>query len=245
MIFAAGLGSRLKPLTDNCPKALVPVGGKPLLEHVILRLKAAGFDHIVINIHHFGQQIIDFLAGNGNFGLRIDISDERDLLLDTGGAIKKARSLLDAKEPFLIHNVDILTDLDPALFYKEHLRSGADASLLTGRRDTSRYLLFDSSEKLQGWENRKTGEVKSAIPGFVKENSFPCAFGGIHLFSPVLFPLMDAWPDCFPVVDFYLAAAPHYRIQGYPFEGMWMDLGKPAALEEAERYWNTTPSSGR
>ncbi len=247
MIFAAGLGSRLRPLTDNCPKALVPIGGKPMLEQVILRLKAAEFDHLVINVHHFGQQIIDFLAINGNFGLRIDISDERELLLDTGGAIKKARPLLDGREPFLIYNVDILTDLNPALFYEAHIRSGADASLLTSQRDTSRYLLFDAEGKLQGWENRKTGEVRSAVPCFIKENSVPYAFGGVHLFSPALFPLMDEWPDCFPVIDFYLAAAPDHRIQGHPFVGMWMDLGKPAALEEAERYWNTaaTPSSGR
>lgn len=206
-----------------------------MLEHIILRLKKAGFDQLVINIHHFGQQIIDFLAENGNFGLRIDVSDERDLLLDTGGAIKKARHFLDGDSPFLIHNVDILTDLEPALFYGEHCRSGADASLLLGSRETSRYLLFDEGFGLQGWKNRKTGEIKSVRrEGLTGEDS-PYAFGGIHVFSPSLFPLMDRWPDRFSVIDFYLAAAADYRIRGSLFEGKWLDMGKPAALAEAER----------
>ena len=136
MIFAAGLGSRLKPLTDNMPKALVPVAGKPMLEHVILKLKAAGFDQIVINIHHLGQQIIDFLQANNNFGVQIYLSDERDYLLDTGGGIKKATRFLMGDEPFLVHNVDILSNVDLRQFYRHHAEGKALATLLVSQRKT-------------------------------------------------------------------------------------------------------------
>jgi len=131
MIFAAGLGSRLKPLTDTMPKALVPVAGRPMLEHVILKLKASGFTEIVINIHHFGEQIIDFLKANNDFGLTLHISDERDLLLDTGGGIRKARRFFEnSDEPFLVHNVDILSDMNLKELYDFHLRNGSVATLL-------------------------------------------------------------------------------------------------------------------
>ena len=123
MIFAAGTGSRLKPLTDHTPKALIPIGGKPMLEHVILKLKSSGFDQIVINIHHLGNQIVDFLEANNNFGVRIEISDESDYLLDTGGGIKKATSLLCGNEPFLIHNVDILSNVDLKKLYDTHVQT--------------------------------------------------------------------------------------------------------------------------
>lgn len=159
MIFAAGLGTRLRPLTDNMPKALVPVAGKTMLERVILKLKDASFHDITINIHHFGSQIIDFLRANQNFGVDIHISDERGELLDTGGGIKKARPLLESNEPFLIHNADILTDLDLNAFYHHHLESDADATLLTNHRKTSRYLLMNQDNRLCGWTNLSTGEV--------------------------------------------------------------------------------------
>lgn len=161
MIFAAGLGSRLKPLTDTMPKALVPIAGRPMLEHVILKLKAAGFTEIMINIHHFGEQILDFLKANENFGLIIHISDERDLLLDTGGGVKKARSFFEnSDEPFLIHNVDILSDVNLKELYDYHLQSGAVATLLASQRKTSRYLLFDTDKRLCGWINKDTEQVK-------------------------------------------------------------------------------------
>ena len=140
MIFAAGVGSRLRPLTDHTPKALIPVGGKPMLEHVILKLKAAGFDRLVINIHHLGGQIADFLRANDNFGLQIHLSDESDYLLDTGGGIKKATPWLRGDEPFLVHNVDILSDVDLRALYEAHRRSDPLATLLVSRRDTARYL---------------------------------------------------------------------------------------------------------
>ena len=131
MIFAAGLGTRLRPLTDHCPKALVPVAGSPMLEHVITRLIKAGFNELVINIHHHGEQIISYLNEHSFPGTDIRLSDERDLLLDTGGGIWKARHLLEGDEPFLIHNVDILSDIDLKAFYQQHLHTGAEASLPT------------------------------------------------------------------------------------------------------------------
>lgn len=239
MIFAAGLGTRLRPLTDNCPKALVAIAGKPMLEHVILRLKAAGFDHIVINIHHFGQQIIDFLRLHENFGLRIDISDEREELLDTGGGIRNAACFLDDNEPFLVHNVDIVSDLDLRLFYETHVRSGALASLLAGERETSRYLLFDETQRLCGWENRKTGEVKSPYPDFQAGHYTAYAFGGIHVLSPRVFQWMHKWKGKFSIIDFYLSIAAQTEIRAYcPSCLEWMDVGKPESLAVAEKLMN-------
>src|ERR1035437_430043 len=155
MIFAAGLGTRLKPITDNLPKALVPITGKPLLEHTILKLKSAGFDEIIVNIHHFPDQIIDFLKVNNNFGIRIEVSDERDQLLDTGGGIRKAKQFFDNGEPFLVHNVDILSNVDLAELYNQHLRTNSLATLVVSQRDTFRYLLFDNNLRLNGWINEK------------------------------------------------------------------------------------------
>ena len=165
MIFAAGLGTRLKPLTDHTPKALVPVNGRPMLEHVILKLKAAGCTEAVVNVHHFGQQIIDFLHAIQNFGITIHISDERNEFLDTGGVIKKASSFFSGTAPFLVHNVDILSDVDLKALYDFHLQSGNDATLLVSPRETSRYLLFDTNIRLCGWLNKLTGQTKPA--GFI------------------------------------------------------------------------------
>ena len=150
IIFAAGLGTRLRPLTDHCPKALVKVEGKSLLEHNIINLKRAGFDHIVVNVHHFGQQIIDFLAEHNNFGIDIKISDERDLLLDTGGGIMKALTLFANDDPVLIHNVDIISNINLGKVYEQHVKSGSDATLCVAQRKTSRYLMFDNDMRMKG-----------------------------------------------------------------------------------------------
>ena len=163
MIFAAGLGTRLKPITDRMPKALVPVGGQPLLWHVIQKLRAAGFERIVINVHHFADQIIDYIEANQNFGLDIRISDERVTLLDTGGGIKHALPLFDPSMPILIHNVDILSNVDLAALYHATLQSQADALLLVSQRQTKRYLLFADDDRLCGWTNIETGEVKGPL----------------------------------------------------------------------------------
>ncbi|MEA4809211.1 sugar phosphate nucleotidyltransferase, partial [Macellibacteroides fermentans] len=154
MIFAAGTGSRLKPYTDHIPKALIPIDGKPMLEHIILKLKAAGFTEIIINVHHLGEQIIEFLAGKDNFGITIHISDERDYLLDTGGGIKHAAQFLQGDEPFLVHNVDIISNVDLKALYQHHLDTNPLATLLVSKRDTSRYLLFNKENKLSGWRNK-------------------------------------------------------------------------------------------
>ena len=240
MIFAAGLGSRLKPLTDTMPKALVPVAGCPMLEHVILKLKASGFTEIVINIHHFGEQIIDFLKTNNDFGLTIHISDERDRLLDTGGGIRKARLFFEnSGEPILVHNVDILSDMNLKELYDFHMQSGSVATLLASRRTTSRYLLFDTERKLRGWINKDTGQVKPE--GFHYDESLyrEYAFSGIHVFSPAVFRLMEAprWEGKFSIMDFYLATCGQTDYSGYLAEKLELiDIGKPETLARAEEF---------
>ena len=240
MIFAAGLGSRLKPLTDTMPKALVPVAGRPMLEHVILKLKASGFTEIVINIHHFGEQIIDFLNANNQFGLTIHISDERDCLLDTGGGIKKARVFFEnSDEPFLIHNVDILSDTDLKDLYNYHLQNHGKATLLASKRKTSRYLLFDEKKRLNGWINKDTEQVKPE--GFLYDKTLyqEYAFSGIHVLSPSIFQLMDSssWEGKFSIIDFYLATCREGVFNGYLKENLELiDIGKPETLVAAEDF---------
>ncbi len=261
MIFAAGCGTRLKPLTDTMPKALVTVGGKPLLAHVIERLQAAGYERLVINVHHFADQIERYLRVNQNFGLDITVSDERELLLDTGGGLKKAAPLFDPDEPVLIHNVDILDNVDYDWFYRQH-QPDEDAVLLVSRRKTKRYLLFDSAMRLMGWTNIETGEVRSPFPWLreaditlddtLKVTSpsltvhspstpyslptqlFAFAFSGIHSFSPRLFRLMDRFPDRFPIMDFYLSTCHRARIVGLAKDDLQvLDVGKPETLQQA------------
>jgi len=237
MIFAAGMGTRLKPLTDNTPKALIPIGGKPMLEHIIMKLKNAGFDQLVINIHHEGQQIIDFLSANNNFGVHIDISDERDYLLDTGGAIKKAFQFLDGKEPFLVHNVDIFSNVDLKQIYNQHKETDPLATLLVSKRNTSRYLLFNQKNLLCGWRNHETGEVKSYYPDFDPLQYNEYAFGGIHVISPKVFEWMDEWTGKFPIINFYLSICAHTKILAYPAENLrLLDIGRPETLAKAEEW---------
>lgn len=237
LIFAAGLGTRLRPLTDHIPKALVPVAGIPMLERVILRLKEAGAEEITVNVHHLGEQIIEFLQAR-QFGVTLHVSDERGMLLDTGGGILKARPWLDGSGPFLVHNADILSDIDLAALYRHHLESGADATLLVSRRETSRYLLLDKSLRLQGWINKSTGEIKPE--GTTRQEGVldEWAFGGIHVLSPTLFGYMEqgGWAGKFPVIPFYLSICRKARIEGYPLQGRhWFDIGKPETLALAER----------
>ena len=235
MIFAAGLGTRLKPLTDTMPKALVPVGGQPLLWHVVMKLKAAGFERIVVNVHHFAQQIIDYLTSNGNFGLDIRISDETGQLLETGGGIRKALPLFDCDEPILVHNVDILSNVDLGAFYDSHYPRHADAVLLVSPRVTKRYLLFDQSDCLVGWINKETGQVKS--PYQEVKYSQMLAFSGIHVMMPELFPLMETWPERFPVIDFYLHHCDETDIRcAVKTDLRLLDVGKLDTLEQANDF---------
>jgi len=236
MIFAAGLGTRLKPLTDNLPKALVPIAGKPLLEHVILKLKAAGFNEIIVNVHHFPELIIQFLKQNNNFGMRIEVSDERDELLDTGGGIRNAAWFFDDGKPFLVHNVDILSDVNLTELYNQHIVAEALVTLVVSKRDTYRYLLFDDSKSLCGWINEKTGETKPR--GITDISSFnKLAFAGIQILSPKVFELMQDLKPKFPIMDFYLSNAETQIINGFvPKDFKMMDVGKLDVLDEAERF---------
>ena len=236
MIFAAGLGTRLKPLTDHMPKALVPVAGKPMLEHVIRKLIAAGCDEIVINVHHFADQIIDFIKANNNFGITIHISDETDMLLDTGGGIKKASSFFN--EPFLIHNVDILSNVDLKSLYEYHLTSGNDATLLVSPRKTVRYLLFDEGNQLCGWVNKDTLQTKPEGFVYQPEVQKEYAFSGIHIVSPSLFNYMgENWTGKFPIMDFYLQTCQEAKLDGYVKDDLQLiDIGKPETLAVAEDF---------
>ena len=225
MIFAAGLGTRLKPLTNTMPKALVRVGGQPLLWHVIMKLKQAGYERIVVNVHHFASQITDYLAANDHFGLDIRISDETAALLETGGGIKKALPLFDPASPILIHNVDILSNLDLNAL-------PMDAPLLVvSERKTKRYLMFDDAMRLHGWINIETGEVKGEKANLLR------AFSGIHVFHPSLTPLLADWPERFPIMDFYLKACGDHLIRGYEARDLQlMDVGKLDTLDQAETF---------
>ena len=256
MILAAGLGTRLKPLTDTMPKALVPVGGKPLLDIQIEKLQQAGYDRFVVNVHHFAQQIVDHVNERKE---KILISDETSELLETGGGLKKAQGLFRDDEPILIHNVDILDNVDYEWFRRQH-QDDEDAVLLVSRRKTKRYLLFDNAMRLMGWKNIETGEVKSPFP-WLREAEFTIgndlevraaansslfthhsslhafAFSGIHSFSPRLFPLMDRFPDRFPIIDFYLSVCHRSRIVGLVKNDLKvLDVGKLDSLSAAEEF---------
>ena len=239
MIFAAGLGTRLKPLTDTMPKALVPISGKPLLQHIIEKLKTSGFDEIIINVHHFAEQIIDFVRANNNFGIHVEFSDERSTLLDTGGGIKKAAHFFNDGKPFLIHNVDILSDMNLHELHASHQKSGALATLLVSVRETSRYLLFDDENRLRGWINKQTGELKSPFPNFNPSKCRELAFSGIHVLSPAILHYMNDFPDKFSIIDFYLSVCDKTYIQAYvPKNISLLDVGKIDSLDEAERFFN-------
>lgn len=231
MIFAAGLGTRLRPLTLDRPKAMVEIRGMPLLEIAIRRLKSFGVKEIVVNIHHFGEMIIDFLQSNHHFGIDIVISDERNLLLDTGGGLKKAAPLL-GDAPFLVHNVDVISDLDLKALYSFHLQSKALATLAIRNRQSSRYLLFDEAQILSGWRNVKTGEQKTCRTAHPHHDF---AFSGIHVIDPRIFNFMPE-EAVFSIIDVYLKAGQTEKIQGYPHSsGRWLDVGKIPAIAQAEQ----------
>ena len=253
MIFAAGLGTRLKPLTDTMPKALVRVGGRALLDIVIDKLREQGYGRFVVNVHHFASMIEEHVAAAA-YAPMVRISDERHLLLETGGGLKKAAHLFSDDEPVLIHNVDILSNVDFQWFARQHLPE-EDAVLLVSRRKTKRYLLFDNAMRLMGWTNTETGEVRSPFPWLreaditvsddwqvtsqhspLTTHLYAFAFSGIHSFSPRLFPLMDRFPDRFPIMDFYLSTCHRRAIMGCAKDDLrLLDVGKLDTLAEAER----------
>lgn len=269
MIFAAGLGTRLKPLTDTLPKALVPVGGKPLLWHVLRKLVSSGINETVVNVHHFADQIEDWLAAQPWVSLSSDeagagggkdaalsfceagrvtvhVSDERDMLLETGGAVLHAKSYLEGCGSFLIHNVDILSDCNLAWFASQ-VREDALATLLVSPRKTRRYLLFEpGSMRLAGWTDTLAGRVRMADPSLDPSSCLPLAFSGIHIMSDRVFGVMEEYAAekglpadraRFPVTDFYLESALRHPIYGVCCDSLGLlDVGKLDALEPAEAF---------
>ncbi|MFH1121342.1 MAG: nucleotidyltransferase family protein [Bacteroidota bacterium] len=231
MILAAGLGTRLKPMTDHTPKALLQAGPYTLLEFAVLKLASAGFSDLIVNVHHHADTVIKYLADHRNFGCNISISDEREQLLDTGGGIRKASWFFNDGNPFLVYNVDIVTNLDLQKLYNHHCESHNLATLVVRRRKTTRYLLFDEFMKLKAWENVTTGEKR--IVQMTSGSLNPYAFSGIHVISPEIFGLMEA-QDRFSIINTYLRVAATHPVGGYPDESLlWADAGKPDSLTEA------------
>lgn len=249
MLLAAGLGTRLRPLTDTMPKALVPVAGKPLLFHVLQRLKESGFQRVIVNVHHFGEQIIDYLEANNGFGMDVRVSDERGLLLDTGGGIRKAAPFFDTDNPVFIHNVDILSDLDITTFYDSFEQADdIDGALVVSQRHSPRQLQFEpTTHRLLGWQNTQTGELRGPIAEQLQgakdvppDVAVPLAFAGIHLISPRLFPLMADYPDKFSIITFYLNICGSCKLIGYEQSNFrFMDAGKLDTLAEADAFLAT------
>lgn len=223
MILAAGLGTRLQELTGNRPKALVEWQGVPLLEHVVTRLKSHGFTEIIINVHHFADKIIEYVDRKHAFGIRVEISDESSELLDTGGAIAHA-SWFFGEQPFLVHNVDILSNINLSKLYREHIKSGAEATLAVKERVTTRSLLMDPDGLLAGWRDNRSGET--ILVKTDNRSLTPIAYSGIHVMDPALFTLFPEEKK-FALIPFYLEAARTRRIQLYRHDrDTWTDMGK-------------------
>jgi len=236
MIFAAGLGTRLKPLTNSIPKALVEFQGKTLLEHTILKLKNAGFYQLVINVHHLADQIEDFLKSHHNFNLDINISDERNMLLDTGGGILHAKKYLSDTDFFLIHNVDIFSDISLNKLINSHLKTDALATLAVYEGTSSRKLVFDEEGILCQWKDIKKNEIKIA-----RESSKPLSdqsFCGIHMINTKIFELITE-TGAFSIIDLYLRLAKDHKVCSYISDHSYcLDLGDLHKIKKAENYFN-------
>lgn len=237
MIFAAGLGTRLKPWTDSHPKALVPVHGQPVLRHVIEHIAGAGIGRIVINVHHFADQIEDYIRANDSFGLDILISDERDLLRDTGGGLRHAAELLHPRYgDVLVHNADIYSDVDLSALCDAHAGSHADVTLAVADRKSSRKLIIDADNNLAGWRNLGTGETRPATYRPDTSHS-EVAFSGIHILRPehVMPQLVSVAEDVFGIIPFYLDRIETLAIHTHrlPSDTRWYDIGRPESLAAA------------
>lgn len=234
MLFAAGLGTRLKPFTENHPKALAPVNGKPLLQRNIEYLKSYGFNEIVVNVFHFADQIIDFLRANNNFGIKIHISDERPEVLETGGGLVYAKDFFD--DDFLVMNVDILTDLDLKEFINAHRQQKTLVTLAVSDRTSSRKLLFDHHNQLKGWRNLNTNEeiLANDAANDLKE----LAFSGIHLIKPELFQHISM-EGKFSIMKVYMELMKSETILGFDHSGgILIDVGRPSSVLEAEEIFS-------
>lgn len=226
MILAAGLGTRLKPWTDKHPKALAVINGKSLLQRNIEYLASYGINQVVVNIHHFADQIMDAVEKNNGWGSQVLFSDERDEVLETGGGLKKAAHLLSKTDPIVILNADILTDLNLHDMLRFHQVHDPLATLAVTNRNSSRYFLFDEQQKLCGWKNEKTGEQRG-------KGGSPAAFSGLHIISPKL-PGLITEEGKFSLVDVYLRLAPNHSILAYPHNrSKFIDVGKPESLSIA------------
>lgn len=229
MLFAAGLGTRLKPFTDKHPKALAEVNGKTLLEHNLRYLQRFGIEDVVVNVHHFADQIIQAVEDNNGFGSWVTISDERDEVLETGGGLKKAAEYFEGEEAFVVMNVDVLTNLDLAKMIDAHKESDAIATLAVMKRDSSRQLLFDEHMLLCGWANNQSGAQRIS-----REVTWmqPFAFSGIQVLSPAILDM--PFSGKFSMIDVYLHFAKEHPIKGYDHTGnVFIDVGKPESLEKA------------
>jgi NDP-sugar pyrophosphorylase family protein len=234
LLFAAGLGTRLKEHTQDKPKAMVYLAGKPLIQHAIEHLKKYGITDITINVFHFAEQVISFIEENNSFGINIHISDERDQLLDTGGGLRKAGVFLKGKQPILIYNVDVISNLDLNVLLKYHQEQKALATLVVRSRETSRYLMFDQNLQLAGWKNFSDGETRISRPESFADAQ-PLAFSGIHIIQPELLNLIIE-EGKFPIMDLYLRLAKDHSIKAFIDQSdLWMDLGKPDQLMAAEK----------
>ncbi|MEI6311737.1 MAG: nucleotidyltransferase family protein [Bacteroidota bacterium] len=233
MILAAGFGTRLKPFTDKHPKALAPVNGKSLLQRNIEYLLSYGYDEIIVNVHHFADQIMDAVKINNGWGASISFSDETDAILETGGGLKRAAHFFEhSNEVFVLMNVDILTDLDLNAMRKTHLEKNPLATLAVRNRETSRYLLFNEDNELVGWRNASTNEEKISR---VANNYHPKAFSGVHLIEPKLLKLITQ-EGKFSMIDVYLNIAKEHIIRGYDHsDSKMIDVGKPESIEKAEK----------
>ena len=235
LILAAGLGTRLRPLTDDRPKALVEVCGRTMLERTLDTLSSEGITDFVVNVHHFAQKIVDFLAEHDNFGFNIEISDESDLLRNTGGAIRHAAPFLSGEEMFLVHNVDIMSNLDIGWLVDRASSNGALATLAVSERKTSRYLLCNDAGRLVGWTNVITGEVRTPYDNLDVTKCRKVAFSGIHVISGKIFDLLAGYPEEFSVIDLYLNICKDRYIECAEYPGLELkDLGTAAAIAQVK-----------
>lgn len=232
-IFAAGKGTRLKPFTDHHPKALAKVNDIPLLQRNIQYLQSFGIKDFIINIHHFGEQIVDFLRENEDFGANIQISDESEELLETGGALVFAKDLIENEENILVMNADILTDLNISEFIDFHLKNENLVSLAVSDRESSRKLLFDHEMTLQGWRNENTSE--EIITNY-NQNLTPLAFSGIHCINTNFIKQIKR-KGKFSITNEYLNQMNNSVLKGYKYNAHLIDVGKPEAIAEAEKYF--------
>jgi MurNAc alpha-1-phosphate uridylyltransferase len=229
MILAAGLGTRLRPFTDNKPKALIDIGGFTMLELTIKYLKKAGINEIIINLHHFADQIIQYLEAKSNFGLKLEFSDERSALLNTGGAIKHASWYFKDEEPFVLMAVDVLTNLNLKEMIQYHKINKPISTLAVKDRETSRTLIFGDNMHLIGWKNKQTGEIKGRQP---ISGNCELGFSGIHIIDPLIFDLIIE-TEAFSIIDLYLRLMDSHPIMGYRHdESKWLEFGRSERLQQ-------------